>query len=318
MDILFNNPIANMSGPIFLAVFIGLLFLASVGFWLIKSSFDWTSKMPVPNIPHEIDPFEIAFLRGGENELIRSVVFSLSKKGFLKVFTAGNTTSISQTQTQPNWTELTQIERNVLPYFQVSRETKDIFGAEGLDSVVSPFATIYTSKIAQANFLTPEDVKIKTRMFALIPLGIMLFLGLYKLTLAISNGHLNVLILIGLLVVTIVIFILLAKTKRLSALGESYVNSLQTAFDRLRNVKSLNTAQINPQSTFGAMDPTLLAVGLFGTSVLIGSNYSQYEDAFHRSSATSSCGSGCGSTSSCSSGSGDGGGGCGGCGGGCS
>jgi uncharacterized protein (TIGR04222 family) len=317
MDILFNNPIANMPGPIFLALFIGLLFLVAVAFWFLKSTFDWTSKLPIPNIPSEIDPFEIAYLRGGENELTRSVVFSLSKKGFLKVLTAGNATTISQTQTQPNWTELSQIERNVLPFFQISRETKDIFGADGLDSIVSSFATIYRSKITQANFLTPEDVKIKTRMFALIPLGIMLFLGLYKLTLAISNGHLNVLILIGLLVVTVVIFILLAKTKRLSALGESYVNSLQTAFDRLRNVKSLNSAQINPQSTFGAIDPTLLAVGLFGTSVLIGSNYSQYEDAFHRSSATSSCGSGCGS-SSCSSGSGDGGGGCGGCGGGCS
>jgi uncharacterized protein (TIGR04222 family) len=327
MDILFNNPIANMSGPAFLALFFGLTIVSVLVFNLLKRSFDWTSKMPIPNIPHEIDPFEIAYLRGGENELTRSVVFSLTKKGFLEITNEAKTSFISQTKTQPNWTELSQIERNVLPFFQITRETKDIFTANGLVSIVAPFATVCKSKANLAHFLTPEEVKSKTKIAALIFAGLIAFLAVYKLYLAFLGGISNVLFLVVFLVISIVVFGMMSKTSRLSSLGKKYLESLQTAFDRLKNINGVANNQFVPQTTFGAIDPTLLAVGIFGTGILAGSAYGDYEQAFHRSSANSSgCGSGCGS--SCSSSSGDGGdggdggggdgGGCGGCGGGCS
>jgi uncharacterized protein (TIGR04222 family) len=318
MDILFNNPIVNMSGSTFLALFFGVTIASIVVFSVLKRSFDWTSKMPIPNIPHDIDPFEIAYLRGGENELARSVVFSLTKKGFLEITNEAKTSFISQTKSQPNWTELSQIERNVLPFFQVTRETKDIFAANGLVSIVAPFATVCKSKANLSHFLTPEEVKSKTKMFALICAGFIASLAVYKLYLAYLGGISNVIFLIVFLVISLIAFGIMSKTSRLSSLGKKYLESLQTAFDRLKNINSVENNQFVPQTTFGAVDPTLLAVGIFGTSVLAGSAYGSYEQAFHRSAATSSgCGSGCGS--SCSSNSGDSGGGDGGggCGGGC-
>ncbi len=320
MDILFNNPIANMSGLTFLALFFGVTIVSIVVFNVLKRSFDWTSKMPIPNIPHDIDPFEIAYLRGGENELARSVVFSLTKKGFLEITNEAKTSFISQTKNQPNWTELSQIERNVLPFFQVTRETKDIFAANGLVSIVSPFAIVCKSRANLSHFLTPDEVKSKTKIFALLFAGSIALLGVYKLFLAYLGGINNVIFLIIFLAISLIAFGIMSKTSRLSSLGKKYLESLQTAFERLKNVNSVANNQFVPQTTFGAIDPTLLAVGIFGTSVLAGSAYGNYEQAFHRSSSTSGCGSGCGS-SSCSSvdsGGGDGGGGCGGCGGGCS
>lgn len=320
MEILLNNPIANMSGPTFLALFFGVTIVSVVFFNLLKHSFDWTSRMPIPNIPQDIDPFEIAYLRGGENELARSVVFSLTKKGFLEITNEAKTSFISQTKTQPNWTELSQIERNVLPFFQITRETKDIFAANGLVSIVAPFATVCKSKANLSHFLTPESVKSKTKMFALLFAGLIAVLGVYKLFLAYLGGISNVIFLIVFLAIALIAFGIMSKTSRLSLLGKKYLESLQTAFERLKNVNTITNNQFVPQTTFGAIDPTMLAVGLFGTSVLAGSAYGNYEQAFHRSSSTSGCGSGCGS-SSCSSGDsggGDGGGGCGGCGGGCS
>jgi uncharacterized protein (TIGR04222 family) len=323
MEFLFDNPIANMQGPLFLVLFFGFTFVSVVILYLLKSSVDWTAKLSTPNVPYEIDPFEIAYLRGGENELTRSVVFSLTKKGFLEITNEGKQSFISQAKIQPNWTELSQIERNVLTYFQVTRETKELFGNSDLTRIVSPFAVVCEAKAKQANFLTPTDVKVKTRFLAVGFAGITASIGFYKLLAALLHGRFNVIFLIAFIIISAVIFFLMSKTKRLSALGENYVAQLQTAFDRLRNLKA-SAHGINNQPTMNGIDPTLLAVGLFGTSVLVGSGYSNYEKAFQVSSSTVSCGSSCGS--SCSSGSDSGssscsssgcssgcGGGCGGC-----
>jgi uncharacterized protein (TIGR04222 family) len=318
MQFLFDNPIANMQGPIFLVLFAGLTFISVVVFYLVKSSIDWTAKMPTPKIPHEIDPFEIAYLRGGENEIIRSIIFSLTKKGFLEIINVGKESYVQQTKSQPNWTTLSQIEREALTFFQVKRETKHLFRDNGLTRIVEKFDAVCEAKAKQANFLMPHDVIVKTRQLATLFAAAIGLLGFYKLLAAFIHGRSNVIILIIGILATWLVFYLMSKTKRLSALGENYVAQLQTAFDRLRNVKV--SSPDNNQLVMNGIDPTILAVGLFGTSVLVGSGYNDYETAFKRSTATSSCGSGCGS--SCSSGgdggSGCGGGGCGGCGGGCS
>jgi uncharacterized protein (TIGR04222 family) len=314
MEFLFDNLIANMQGTTFLAIYLGIAFFSVVVFYFVKISIDWTTKLPTPVIPHEIDPFEIAYLRGGENELTRSVVFSLTKKGFLAISNEDKQSFVSQTKIQPNWTELSQIERNVLTYFQVTRETKDLFSNGALTRIISPFALAYKSNAKFANFLMPNDVKSKTRFLAFIFASIIASLGFYKLFVAVLYGSFNIIFLPILLSLTVLIFWLMSKTKRLSALGESYLSQLQTAFDRFRNLKAQPLGNKN-QPVMNGIDPTMLAVGLFGTSVLIGSDYGGYEKAFHRSTATS--GSGCGSScgSSCSSGGDGGGSGCGGCGG---
>ena len=322
MDFLFDNPLANLPGPIFLVLYGAIIFFSAIAFYLLKLSFDWTANQNAPLIPSNPDPFEIAYLRGGENEFARALVFALNQKGFLKITNEGKKSYIVLAQTQPNWTTLSPIERTSLTWFQTTRETSEIFSNYGLTEIIRPFAITYEQKINQNNLLTPDDVKNKTRIFSLLIFGAIAVLGGYKLVAALLHGHKNVLFLIILTVVAFIIFLVLGKTKRLSQLGIRYVESLQTTFDRLRynQTTSPNMPSIN------AIDPTLLAVGIFGTTILAGTAYGDYEQAFHRSSVSggSSCGSGCGSScssggdggSSCSGGSSCGGGGCGGCGGG--
>ncbi len=43
-----------------------------------------SDRLSVPNIPSEIDPFEIAYLRGDKQELARSVIFGLVKKEYIE------------------------------------------------------------------------------------------------------------------------------------------------------------------------------------------------------------------------------------------
>ncbi len=85
MNWLFDNPLANLPGTYFLLLYAVVIGTALVVFNSLKSQFDQTAKMPLPPIPSEPDPFEIAYLRGGANELARSLVFALTQKSLLQI-----------------------------------------------------------------------------------------------------------------------------------------------------------------------------------------------------------------------------------------
>jgi uncharacterized protein (TIGR04222 family) len=329
MDFLFDNPLANLSGLLFLSIYGGTIFIAGIVFYLFKSNLDWTSKLPVPLIPKSPDPFEIAYLRGGENEFARTLVFSLTQKGFLQVFNDGKKSHITLAKTQPNWTMLSPMEREILKWFQSTRETSEIFEEYGLIEKLKPYSLEYEQKIRQTNFLTPPDVKIKTKMFGYLILGAILIVGFYRLIMSVSYGGYNLLFLLGLMAIVSLIFWRLGKTSRISELGKRYLNGLQNAFEKLKDNPLKNGNALN------SVDPLLLSMGIFGTGVLVGNGYTDFEMAFNKANkdkesvSASSCSSGCGSSSSCgsswsscnsssscSSGSSCGGGGCGGgCGG---
>lgn len=322
MNFLFDNPLANMPGQWFLFLYAIAIIGSATAYYLLKQSLDWTAKMPLPLIPSDPDPYEIAYLRGGENEFARAVIFSLVKKGFLEIVNDKNTSYISLVRIQPNWTTLSQMERSVLGWFQETREVKHVFEPYGFVEILKPYSGAFEQKLQSGYLIMPSDVAMKTRLCGLLIGGIVLLLGAYKLIAAILHGRYNIIFLIILSAIAFFVFAAIAKTSRLSSLGKQYLARLQNAFERLKTqVQQNGVPQGIPESAMASVDPFLLTVGLFGAGALSGTMYNEYEKAFHRSSAAggSGCGSSCGS-SSCSSGGGDGGGscggGCGGCGGG--
>jgi uncharacterized protein (TIGR04222 family) len=342
MNFLFDNPLANMLGPIFLLIYGTLIVVSAMLFYFFKSSFDWTSKQPTPLIPTTPDPFEIAYLRGGINEFARALVFSLTQKGFLEIINSGKKSYISLAKNQPNWTILSQMERDVLGWFQTTRETSEVFDKYGFIEIIQPFSVTYEQKIKQNHLLIPNDVKTKTKLFSYLIFTVIAILGGYKLTASIVHGKYNILFLMLFILVALVTFWFLSKTQRLSQVGLRYIESMQNAFEKLRDNPTI-AKQYYSQSlpALNAVDPLLLAMGIYGTSVLVGNGYSHFEQAFERVNKNqngftsfyhSSCSSGCGSScsswsgssscsssesgSTCSSGSSCGGGSCGGgCGG---
>lgn len=327
MDFLFDNPLANMPGGWFLLLYGTVVILTALTVKIYKSSLDWTSKLQLPPVPQNPNPFEVAFLRGGENEFARSLIFALVQKGFLEISTGGKKSFIRLTPNQPNWTTLSPVERNVLPWFQVTRETKEVFASGGVTSILKPYSATYDQQLARHNFLTPNDVTVKTRLLGFMAGSAVIGLGLYKMLSALYHGRYNFAFLLIFMVVATIIFYVLSKTPRLSALGKRYVERIQQAFENLKAKVKRANGDDSPEYAMAAVDPFLLAVGVFGIGTLSGTLYNDYEQAFHRassSSGSSSCGSGCGSSGGCSSGGdgggggGCGGGGCGGCGGGCS
>jgi uncharacterized protein (TIGR04222 family) len=310
MDFLFNNSLANMNGPLFLIFYAIFSIFVLVGLWLMKKRLDWTNKLPVPNLPNSFDSFEVAYLRGGENEFSRAVIFSLIQKKFLQISEANY---ISFRQQQPNWTILSQIEKTALPWFQESREIKEVFNFGGLNDILRCFSEVFEEKFTKNNFIFPFEVIGKIRIFQGLALFLIISLGVYKIVVATQHGKTNIIFLIIMMIVFSLITFKVAKTDRLSALGKNYLEKLQNTFQDYRKI----SGNYQLKAELNSIDTTLFAFGLFGVSALSSTLYPEYQRAFNVSSSGSgSCGSSCGSGSSCSSG-GDSGGDGGGCGGGC-
>lgn len=333
MEILIDNPLATMYGPYFLIFFGFVIFFAVIILALVKTQFDKTNNLPIPAIPPNIDPYEIAYLRGGTNEVARSVVFSLLQKGFIEIDNIATPAVVKKTFNQQDTRNLNPIEQLTLGWLGYSREPKEFFGKTGLVEQLKVYGNSYQGRLEQQQFLTSEEDRtalnpVKWTVYLLI-----LGLGGYKTLAAIAHGNYNIIFLVILTVAGLLIARTVAKMPRITKLGKIYLERLQTAFDNLKYTSQANYIQSfrannAPQTTFGGVDPLLLSVGVFGSGILAGTVFSGYNDAFKKSqqqsaAGGSSCGSGCGSCSSggssCSSSDSGGsscGGGCGGCGGG--
>ena len=153
MDFLFENPLANMPGVLFLCFYAVFSLLAIVSFYFWKQQNDKTDQLALPPIPPDVDPHEIAFLRGGINELARSVTFSLRQNDLLILETDGKTSRIHPNKHQNNTEKLSHIERSALDWFTVSREPKEIFSSGGLKDVLNPYAQMYEARLKQRKFI---------------------------------------------------------------------------------------------------------------------------------------------------------------------
>ncbi len=314
MNFLFDNPLANMQGSTFLVLYAVAIATAIFVFWLIKNTLDWTAKSPLPPIPHNPDVYEIAYLRGGENEVARAVIFSLMQKGLVEMTKVGKEDSFRRIANRETG-NLSPLESAALNWFRSGHIAKEIFAAGGLSSILQTYCGQYEANLTRLNFFTDSVTTAKIWQTAAVFAIPIIGLGGYKLAAAIAHGHSNVLFLIIFTIIGIFAIAAVARVPRISKLGKNYMARLQTVFGSVKSSAFRRTSAANP--VFNSVDPLLLTVGVFGVGSLAGTAYGDYEKAFHRASSSSSCGSGCGS-SSCSSGGGDGGGGCGGGCGGCS
>jgi len=71
-----SNPLTEMTGPHFLVLFAILISVVALVCWWRQWSRDTSAELsPLPS-PQTPDPYEIAYLRGGENELARVLIVS--------------------------------------------------------------------------------------------------------------------------------------------------------------------------------------------------------------------------------------------------
>ena len=313
-----HNPIAEMRGPDFL-VFYATVILGTLALcWWRLWKADPTRSMRAPAIPPELDPYEVAYLRGGPNEVLRLVILSLIQRGYLRPDKPEAGDQIEKHPDHPDARYLSKLEKKVFDGFDFAKTAPLIFASESLQRSAEAACQSYEEHLQSQSLLLPEDIRVTKQSTFVWGLAIMLGLGGYKLCVALAKGRHNVgfLILMGLF--SLVVLGLMSGTilRRMSSRGKAYLETLTFTFDKLKQRIS------QPRSTEGALseDLLLLLAGVFGIGVLSGTAYAFYPKMFQKAAVDSggstwASSSSCGSASSCGSG-GGGGCGCGGCGGG--
>jgi uncharacterized protein (TIGR04222 family) len=286
-----------------------VLVLALAG-WFVRNADD-SAAAGRESLPSDFDPQEIAFLRGGKNELVRFAVFDLTYKELLQLGPAEKRRDppIQRTEKAPG-SSLDPIESIVYGFFDQPQTARALFASDTPEQVEKAFAP-REERLKARRLLTDDAVFAAAKTARIVAFLTIAGLCAWRVSYALSLHHRNIgfTLLIALFASLALLFV--TRVPRLSKRGRAYVQTLRAALPAAPPALPMGSAFAPAASVF----PVVVAAG--GMALLAGTPYAGLSQTFRRAAAgdsASGCGSGGGgdSSSSCSSGGGCGGGGCGG------
>lgn len=198
------------------------------------------------------DPYQAACLRGGKNEVISVAVVSLLERGLLR--TKGDRLEIASSDARNKVRR--PLDKAILTKYANPQAAKSIF----LDQTITTEAEGIENDLKNKGLL-PTD-SIKTVRKGLIAFCLMILWGLagVKVFIALSRGHSNFLILLGLALVSLFLLLFLIRRPR-TVLGDDTKKRLETLFE------GLNTRKAGLQFQTTSSELTYLAA-IFGMAAL--------------------------------------------------
>src|SRR5262245_46545575 len=280
----------NLPGPQFL-VFYAVFAIAVIAFFFFVRKRGEEGTFPPGGAN---DPLLLACLRGGPSEVIRVATLGLIDRDLLTVS--------DRTVTRSAKPELVnrRIEQEVLKHFEHGADIDSILGRSSAQRVAKED---YEDQLIRLRLIPDSEQARKRVLLIILALAVLLGVGGTKLLVAVQAARGNVGCLLGMMVIATIVVVHYSRPYR-TALGDSYLESIRSVFNGLRN----RAATIRPGS--GSRE-LLWLTALFGAAMLPTAAFPFASQLWPRSSSDGSSG-GCGSSSG--SGCGGGGGGCGGCG----
>jgi uncharacterized protein (TIGR04222 family) len=310
---LIHNPIADIHGPAFLLVYGMIAIVVILVARGIVLSRDRTGQRPLPPVPDTFDPCEVAYLRGGANAVICTVLYALYRSGLAHAVppAASPSAQPSEVVASTYWRDagsLTELEQRILRAIAAPVTPAYLFRDRTLRDDVERLCQPWRRKLEAEELLRTDDDKASARNVPFTATIILLALSVYKIAVADGRpfGFLICLSILALVVLWIAVGS--AAYARLTERGKAFLMRLQTAYrDTSRRVARDAAPQMETQS---GLQPDLVSVAmvsLFGMGILSATPDAAFANVVV-ASASGAGGGGCG-------GGGCGGGGCGGCGG---
>jgi uncharacterized protein (TIGR04222 family) len=267
-----------MDGPSFLFFYalFGLVVIAASR-WFIWIG-DGTRRRAPPPVPATFDPYEIAYLRGGKNAVIRTVVYALYHRGLVEIIPAKwfKSTKIVARNDGKGETPA-ELEGRVLESISMPVEPSTLFGtfnnSLGLD--VAWFCKPFRNKlISEQLYRSDTGARLAipgVATAAIIGVGLLRFMG--------SSPGASVRGLFIEMGVAVGLLWWLAGSRAVADIterGQAWLTQIQTAYQ-------------------GVDLPPVAKVGLFGLQILNDTPDAEFAKLFSKGSDGSGCGGGCGS-----------------------
>jgi uncharacterized protein (TIGR04222 family) len=296
--------IFDLRGPEFLAVYLLASVVGLVFFYVVsRRAPPQSARLPTGDARRLLrDPYLLAFLRGGAQQTLQTVAFSLSERRLLSVAKKGL---------------LASGERGAIRAVAHPLEVAALAECESMrgigkllhDKRLKQMAEEYGAPLKERGLIADEAEYARRLPIFLAVAGVLLTMTVIKVRVALQGGHSNIAFLVMLTAVALVVAVIIFRRRRTSA-GDRALADQRTLFAQLKG-------RAKRLAAGGATSEAVLIAAAFGLAALPGAAY-PFADAVHRQAQNSAGGgaAGCGSGGG-GGGGGSGGGGCGGCGGGC-
>jgi uncharacterized protein (TIGR04222 family) len=290
-----NLPILNLPGPEFLNVFGLVVIIVLAAVYLCIRLADRTDRRPPPPVPQNPDAMEVAFLQGGVNQVIRTLIYDLAQRGFVALAPKDH---VIPTESQPQPGELNAMETRLLDVVQAKPKAHELFENRSLRRLLLEQLAPVRAKLAAEELIKPESVKIWRHRAQIGGTLIIVSLALAKIYVESAKGPGNVAYLVFLAAASVAALFALAYVLtrvHASRRGHAYLEAMRLAYaDRLKAaVSHIGSPGPEARAFHGA---SLFLIGLYGFSVLKGTTEAMFAESFKRGSGSggSSCGSSCG------------------------
>lgn len=290
-----NLPILNLPGPEFLNVFGLVVIIVLAATFLVIRLADRTDRRPPPPVPQSPDAMAVAYLQGGVNQVIRTIVYDLAQRGFVAL---AKEDRVVPTDRKPQPGELDAVERLVLDSVQARPRAHELFDNRAQRKMLMDALAPVRAKLADDELVKPESVKLWRRRAQIAGTLVIGGFALAKIYVAWETGRPNVSYLIFLAIASVAALFALAYVltrSHASRRGHAYLEAMRLAYaDRLKAaIGHIGSPGPEARAFEGA---SLFLIGLYGFSVLKGTTEAMFADSFKRGSATdgSNCGASCG------------------------
>lgn len=225
-----DNPVADLSSFEFLAFYaalcIGTIVLARR--YVAKS--DASAALGREPLPAVFDPFEIAYLRGGANELVRYAVFDLTRNGLLELIPGERKrkSHIRRTAEAPKPAAMHPVCSIVYAFFDEPKTAEELFASNVPAAVETAFAP-ERARLEQRQLLATQEARAAARTARWAAFAVIVLVGGYRIAYALAMHHRNIGFTIAIMLIAAVVLFPLTRVQRLSQRGRQYVTTLRAS-----------------------------------------------------------------------------------------
>ncbi|MCC3244189.1 TIGR04222 domain-containing membrane protein [Methylocystis sp. WRRC1] len=275
-------PFFNLSGPEFLNFF-GVVVIAVLATTFLVIHFaDRSGRRPPPPVPQTPDAMEVAYLQGGVNQVIRTLVYDLDERGFVVL---GPESRIVPTGAAPQSGDMNALELRVLEAVRNGPTAQELLEDRALRNALEQQLQPVRDRLAADDLLQPPSVKVWRRRLEIIGAILIIAVAGVKLQMAFAEGQ-NVSYLLFLMVAAVAALFAegyVLTRDAASRRGQAYLEAMRVAYaDRLKEALAhIRSPGPEARAFKGA---SLFLIALYGFSMLKGTTEAKFPESFERAS----------------------------------